>query len=197
MTETSNRGPVLELEPSRPIEANSPVGDAAPRVGPLRSPGPVRLLPALGAQSVARWTRLSPQPRQETQTPASTSRKFARSFIICVLAPTLIASLYLAFFASDQYVAESRFAVVTSKYEFGEKSDKQKSSPMSGGGSSTGAANQDAYIVSTYIRSRAAVDDISKSINLREVFRRPEADFWRAFPPTPPERIWPTIGARW
>ena len=40
------------------------------------------------------------------------------------------------------------------------------------------ATGQDAYIVTSYIRSRAIVDDLSRTLNLREIFRRPEADFW-------------------
>ena len=40
------------------------------------------------------------------------------------------------------------------------------------------APGQNAYIVTSYIQSRAIVDDLSKTLNLREIFRRPEADFW-------------------
>ena len=40
------------------------------------------------------------------------------------------------------------------------------------------APGQNAYIVTSYIQSRAIVDNLNKTLNLREIFRRPEADFW-------------------
>jgi capsular polysaccharide transport system permease protein len=40
------------------------------------------------------------------------------------------------------------------------------------------APGQNAYIVTSYIQSRAIVDDLNRTLNLREIFRRPEADFW-------------------
>ena len=39
-------------------------------------------------------------------------------------------------------------------------------------------ASDDAYVVTSYIRSRAIIDDLAPIINLRAIFQRPEADFW-------------------
>jgi capsular polysaccharide transport system permease protein len=39
-------------------------------------------------------------------------------------------------------------------------------------------AGQDPYIVTSYLHSRAVIDDLSKTIDLRAIFRRPESDFW-------------------
>jgi capsular polysaccharide transport system permease protein len=106
------------------------------------------------------------------------------SFIIFVLAPAIAVALYFAFIASNQYTVETRFAVRTLESETGQ-GDSGGASGGAGGAGSGGsspftftATGQNAYIVTSYIKSRAAVDDISKKLNLREVFRRPEADFW-------------------
>jgi capsular polysaccharide transport system permease protein len=54
------------------------------------------------------------------------------------------------------------------------------SSPSSALSLSTVTPN--AYIVTNYIRSRAMVDDLSRELDLRAIFRRPEADFWARLP---------------
>jgi capsular polysaccharide transport system permease protein len=97
------------------------------------------------------------------------------SFIVCVAAPALAVSLYFAFIASYQYVAETSFAVRSASNDAGADKLKTMTSSI---GAIPSVAGQDAYIIANYIRSRAIVDDLSKSIDLREVFRRPEADFW-------------------
>jgi capsular polysaccharide transport system permease protein len=99
------------------------------------------------------------------------------SFVVCVLAPALATSLYFAFIASDQFAAEARFAVRAPPTESPSSSaDKLKSAISAMASSNT--SEQDASIVAAYVKSRAIIDDLSKSIDLREVFRRPEADFW-------------------
>lgn len=40
------------------------------------------------------------------------------------------------------------------------------------------SATPNAYIITNYIRSRAMVDALGKTLDLRAIFRRPEADFW-------------------
>jgi capsular polysaccharide transport system permease protein len=97
------------------------------------------------------------------------------SFIACVVAPAVAASLYFACIASDQFEAETRFAVRSATND--PNADKAKPASLSTSPLPV-IAGQDAFIVSAYIRSRAIVDDLSKVIDLREVFRRPEADFW-------------------
>ena len=49
------------------------------------------------------------------------------------------------------------------------------SSLLSGGAS---LAGEDAEIIANYIHSRAAIDDVSAMLDVRAIFRRPEADFW-------------------
>ena len=106
------------------------------------------------------------------------------TFLLFVLAPTLALAGYFGLIAGDQYTAEMRFAVRAVE------SDRQSAAPAGGGasvntplaGAATGfnfiAPSQSAYLVTSYVRSRAAVDELSKTIDLRAIFRRPEADFW-------------------
>ncbi len=97
-------------------------------------------------------------------------------FLLVVVLPTALASIYFGLIASDRFVAESSFVV---------RSAKQ---PLGGGLGSllqmTGIARSqdDAYSVQEYIQSRDAVAALSQRLNLREIFARPGADFIARFP---------------
>ena len=100
------------------------------------------------------------------------------SFLGLVALPAIAASLYFAFVASDEYVAESRFAVHslatdTVSDSKGSKTATTTGSVMSGFSSASG----DSYLVAAYVRSRACIDEVSKSVDLKAIYRRPEADF--------------------
>jgi len=97
--------------------------------------------------------------------------KYFITYIALVVLPTLVASVYFAFIASDQYSAEARFAVTSSRFELLDK-------VRGGANGMPTSAGQDAYVISAYIHSRAVVDEISRKVDLRVIFRRPEADFW-------------------
>jgi capsular polysaccharide transport system permease protein len=99
------------------------------------------------------------------------------SFILLVVIPSLLSVVYVVFIASDQYVAEARFAVQTAHADVGRDKLASTLSTVSAGGlpSITG---QESYIVTSYIRSRAIIEDLSNGLDLRKIFRRPEADFW-------------------
>ncbi len=107
------------------------------------------------------------------------------SFIACVLIPSMLVGLYFAFLASDQFVAETRFVVRMGPQD-GSSKDGLSSvlANLKGGGGTGGSgsggstATEDAHVVTSYIQSRAIVDDILESIDLRAVFTRPEADFY-------------------
>ncbi|MGA0595814.1 capsule biosynthesis protein [Enterovirga sp. CN4-39] len=106
------------------------------------------------------------------------------SFIACVLIPALAVSLYFAFIASDQFVAESRFVVrlgpqdASSKDGLSSVLSSLKGSGGAGGNSGGTTATEDAHLVTSYIQSRAIVDDVLKTVDLRAIFTRPEADFY-------------------
>ena len=118
------------------------------------------------------------------------------SFIAIVLLPIFAAGVYLFAFARDQYTAEASFAVrqaeslPTSDLSAGpslggSQNGGSSAQPVSAGSIIAGTANlggQDAEIVANYIHSRAIIDALSRSIDIRAIYRRPEADFWARLP---------------
>jgi capsular polysaccharide transport system permease protein len=116
---------------------------------------------------------VAPEPR--------TRRRMSRyliSFLALVVAPALATSLYFAFVASDEYVAESRLAVHSLSAETVTSSSQAKKATTTAslmGGLS--AATDDAYLVAAYVRSRACIEEVSKTVDLKAIYRRPEADF--------------------
>ncbi|WP_375457564.1 capsule biosynthesis protein [uncultured Enterovirga sp.] len=113
------------------------------------------------------------------------------SFAICVLVPAIVAAIYFALLATSQYSAEMRFVIRQGAQDTGRSlmssvggvsgaggSAAGGALAVAAGGGSSGTAAEDAHIVTSYIHSRAMIDDISKVVNLREIFRRPEADFY-------------------
>jgi capsular polysaccharide transport system permease protein len=103
------------------------------------------------------------------------------SFIACVLIPALAVSLYFAFIASDQFVAEARFVVRLGPQDSSAKDGLSSVlSAVKGGvaGSAGTGASEDAHVVTSYVQSRAIVDDVQKNVDLRAIFTRPEADYY-------------------
>ncbi len=99
------------------------------------------------------------------------------SFLVMVALPAIAATVYFAVIASDEYVSEARFAVHSMAADVvtqGSRSDKATTSNSFMGGLT--ASSDDAYMVAAYIRSHACVDVVSRTLNLVEMFRRPEAD---------------------
>jgi len=111
-----------------------------------------------------RWQRVFP-------------RAVIGAFVALVLTPNILSSVYLAFIASDQYVSETRFAV-----RGGERG------PLDGLGGLMGMQSierlQDSMIVSDYIKGRALVEEMDKSVGLRQMFSGPAVDLFSRFDPT-------------
>ena len=102
------------------------------------------------------------------------------SFILAVVIPSLLSIAYLAFAASDQYVVEARFAVQSA--QFGLEDGKTRSLSTS---AIPVMADQDAYIIADYIRSRTILDDLKGTVDVKSAYQRPEADFWARLKPLP------------
>ena len=100
------------------------------------------------------------------------------SFLLCVFVPSFGVVLYLAFIASDQYVAEARLSVRAAPMDRAPLSGAGPSLAMLGAGLVPQTVDQDAHIVAEYLRSRAAVEDLSQLLDLQTIFRRPGLDFW-------------------
>jgi capsular polysaccharide transport system permease protein len=96
------------------------------------------------------------------------------SFAVVVVLPSLVSYTYYGLFASNQYVAEARFLVHTSIIP-----------QLDNIGALTGlqpmAIVQDTQIVMNYIGSRAAVDALSGTIDVRQAYSDPEIDTFSRF----------------
>lgn len=134
-------------------------------------------------------------PIAETQP----SRWFGRtSFVACVVIPAMLVVVYFAFIAANQYVAEMRLVVRAGIQESGSQglqsllagagggggaNPQAGGATMDGGGTSvsgvaSGTSLENAHILTSYIGSRGLVDDLLKTVDLREIYTRPEADFY-------------------
>jgi capsular polysaccharide transport system permease protein len=107
-------------------------------------------------------------------------------FGLFVLLPTLVTAVYYLFFAADQYYSEAAFVVRSaSKTQVGAMDVLRRGVSGGSGAMSSNRSDDDAYAVRTYILSRDAVMRLDKSIGLRELLGRPEADWLARFPRLP------------
>ena len=106
------------------------------------------------------------------------------SFLAVVVLPVALATSYYFVVAADQYVAEFRFALRSIEPVRSDPSALLQGSIVP---SSIGI---DSHAIVQYIASRDIVDDLSKTIDLREMFSRPEADWLaRLEPPVSIEEL--------
>ena len=96
----------------------------------------------------------------------------ALSFIVVVAVPTVLAAIYFLFIATDQYVAEFRFSLRTVE------PIRSELGGIFQGNVLPSPVGVDSYAVVQYLGSRDIIDDLSKTLDLREMFARPEADWW-------------------
>lgn len=101
-----------------------------------------------------------------------------RWFALFVLAPTLLATLYFGVIAADVFVSESRFVIKTPERKQGGGSPL--GSLLQGTGLGGGAEQSNEII--DYMRSRDALADLSKQVDVRGAFGSEEADFLSRFP---------------
>ncbi|MBB3609077.1 capsule biosynthesis protein [Rhizobium sp. BK602] len=104
------------------------------------------------------------------------------TFVLFVIVPFLACSVYYAFIASDQYVAEARFAV---RALSGTNSGGDDTTSGSNSGSSSmlnmRSATQDAYVVTSFIHSTEILKRIGAKLDYRSMFARQDADFLSRF----------------
>ena len=102
------------------------------------------------------------------------------SFFLVVVVPTLLGCIYFLGVASDQYVAEFKFAVSdSSPASMGPSMASSVASMMSGGSAATASSTPN-YMVADYVTSSNSVDELQKRIGLRELFSKPFIDWWVA-----------------
>ena len=110
----------------------------------------------------------------QTQNSAARRRRFPvrlLSFVLVVFIPASLAAVYYFFVAADQYVAEFRFALRTVEPVRGEVAGILQ------GSVAPSPVGVDSYAVVQYLGSRDVIDDLGKTLDLREMFSRPEADW--------------------
>jgi capsular polysaccharide transport system permease protein len=93
------------------------------------------------------------------------------SFAAVVVIPVLAASYYYFCIAADQYVSEFRFALRSAEAERHDPALflQESIAPV--------AIGVDSYVVAQYLASRAIIDDLSTTLDLRQMFSRPETDW--------------------
>jgi capsular polysaccharide transport system permease protein len=104
--------------------------------------------------------------------------KKRRWFLLCVVLPTLLATLYYGLIASDIYVSESRFVIKSPDQKRSQVStlaNLVQTTGLSGGQEQTNE-------VLTYVRSRDALKGLEKNVAVRDKFATPQADFLARFP---------------
>lgn len=105
------------------------------------------------------------------------------SAVICVVLPTLVAAIYLGLIASERFAVEVKFAV---RGQETAAMDALGVFGLSGGGNMSG----DAYILVDYARSRSMFEEISKTIDLRQLYSASSIDwFSRLDTSLPIERV--------
>lgn len=97
----------------------------------------------------------------------------ASAFIVAGL-PTLVATAYYAFFASDQFASSGHFIVRHRDQE-----------PAATGalsllalGVSTGDSKPDTMVVNAYMGSLQIIKDLEPLVDLRAIYNTPKADWW-------------------
>ncbi|KQM18445.1 capsule biosynthesis protein [Novosphingobium sp. Leaf2] len=101
-----------------------------------------------------------------------------RWFIIFVIVPVLLATIYNGLIASDIYQSESRFVIkapAQKQMQMPSIANLIQSSGMSGGQDQTNE-------VMDYIESRDALQDLEKKVNVRNIFADPDADIISRYP---------------
>ena len=98
------------------------------------------------------------------------------SFAALVVMPVAVAAAYYFAVAADQYVAEFRFMLSTV--------DPPRVDPLSlfVGNATRSPAALESQILVQYMTSRAVVDEIGGSLDLRRLFAPPQADWWARLP---------------
>jgi capsular polysaccharide transport system permease protein len=117
-------------------------------------------------------------------------RLLRKPFFLLVILPTLVAAFYFYGIAAPQYVSEARFIVNSRGSDGGGQAAAMRAATAGlfgglGGGMSGGEANS----IRNFLTSLDAVMQAHESLDLVELWRRPEADFLARLWFTEPERI--------
>jgi len=148
-----------------------------PEIGGTTSPSGRGKMPDI-VRRVLQWRRGSAAISTIGLRNARASVLLGWSFALCAVLPAFLVFLYLQFFASDQYVVESRLAVRASQETKTPLMDAV-TSVTSKLGLSSGATNvmQNAFIVVNYVKGRSIIQDIGGRPVLEKIFADPKIDY--------------------
>ena len=94
-----------------------------------------------------------------------------RLLLVFVLLPTLVVFLYLAFFASDIYLAEAKFAIRS-------QNQQQSLDMLSTFFRTSSSTLSDSYIVQNYIQSMDMINKVDAKLHVREHYADRSHDIW-------------------
>lgn len=136
------------------------------------------------AREVLDWRRLQGQDEKPPKPPEKLQVVLARRFSIFVLVPTAFLAAYLYLIASDQYIAESQFAVRGNVEQMSDASIGSYDKLIHQHNS------QDSFIIRDFTQSRTMVEDAEKTLGISKMFSRDGIDFWTRYSvPQPMERL--------
>jgi len=120
-----------------------------------------------------------PQPRERSR-----FQPHIVSFLVLVIAPLTLAAIYWLGVASDQYVSEFRFML--------RAAEEPQPAPdwLNTANAAQSQAALESRMVVEYATSRAIVDDVGKTLDLRQIYGSSAADWWARLPdPAPVETL--------
>src|SRR5690606_18923000 len=143
--------------------------------------GPKKLAVVAGNAISTRLRDAGLDPTQLTRSPAlvdAAGRKARKrhrlmgiTFVLGVLLPSLLATVYMVFIAADQFHSRTAFAV--------RSVESTGATELLGmviqGGGATNAS--DSYIINDYLQSQAIIEDVSKTVDLERIFNVSHADW--------------------
>jgi capsular polysaccharide transport system permease protein len=122
-------------------------------------------------------TVLRKQTEGRVQRVLSRIRRVSPLFLLCVVAPTLISTVYFGFIASDVYISESRFIVRSSQ--------RQTTSSLGAFLQNVGLsrAQDDTYSVHDFMMSRDALHYLNETLGVAKAYGAPGIDLFNRFDP--------------
>jgi len=118
-------------------------------------------------------------PRNPRRPGKARRRVMLVSALLVVGLPTLLAALYYAFFASDQYAASGHFIV----RHRSENPAALSSLSILGLGTAATSSTPDTMVVNDYMISMQMIKDLASHLDLRAVYETPTADWFARLKP--------------
>lgn len=176
-----NLVPVDEKQPQRPAARRRQGQQREGALAEGKGPRPVARTDPAGVPDVVRPAAFVLPPRAELQPQNSRFGFFLKlSFAVGVALPTVLAALFYAFVASEQYATESLFAV---RGNSGGSASVDLGGLFSLGTGSLDAEASDSYIVQEFIHSREMVETLIEEANFVAIYSRDSADAYYRLDP--------------